>query len=121
MADLPDDGRALAALCESFPRLVRMAASEGWSAELGEARRALREGERRPREVVDELSRMLGLDVLIRGKPVVPDLPSAGHLPPPPGGYRCPKDRCPRDTRPEPGGAIPACDVYELPLKYSPG
>jgi hypothetical protein len=121
MADPPDDGRALAALCENLPRLVRTAESEGWSAELHEARRALREEERRPKEVVDDLSRMLGLDVLIRGRPAIPDLPAAGHLPPPPGGYRCPKGRCLRDARPEPGGAIPTCDVYELPLKYSPG
>ncbi|MEU1722672.1 hypothetical protein [Nonomuraea sp. NPDC005692] len=121
MADPPDDGRALAALCESLPRLVRMAGSEGWSAELDEARRALRGGERRPQEIVDDLSRMLGLDVLARGKPVVPALPTAGDLPPPPGGYRCPLGRCRREARPEPGGAIPACDVYELPLEYAPG
>ncbi|HUR02847.1 MAG TPA: hypothetical protein VM347_09925 [Nonomuraea sp.] len=121
MADLPDDRRALAALCGNLPQLVRMAESEGWSAELDEAQRALREEERRPKEVVDDLSRMLGLDVLVRGKPVIPDLPSAGHLPPPPGGYRCPKGRCLRDARSEPGGAIPTCEVYELPLKYSPG
>lgn len=120
MADLPVDRQALAALCGNLPRLVRMAEAEGWTAELEEAHRALREGDRRPKEVIDDLSGLLGLDVLARGRTVIPDLPSAGSLPPPPGGYRCPMDRCPRDARSEPGGPVPTCEVYAVPLKYSP-
>jgi hypothetical protein len=110
------DQQLLAEFCELLPDLIGSSSRQAAAAEsalLREVTARLRAEEDLETTLLD-FWRTLGELRGTRGPAVLGQDPA----PPPPGSYRCPRDRCSRvDTR-APGGPLPECAVFDEPLRF---
>jgi hypothetical protein len=108
------DQQLLAEFCELLPHLIGPAGvDDAESALAREVLVKLRAGDD-PTTTLLAFWRSLGELRNTRG----PALLGQDPAPPPPGSYRCPRDRCSRVETRAPGGPLPECALYDEPLRF---
>lgn len=114
MAVTRTDQQLLADFCELLPHLIGSAHKNDAESALVREVVALLRSEEDPATTLVEFWRSLGEMRSTRGPAVLGQDPA----PPPPGSYRCPRDRCSRAVTRAPGGPLPECALYDEPLRF---
>lgn len=130
MSERASGAGELARLCAALPELRRQAQEEGWADEL---QRTVDEVERarRPAARLARFWRRIGLPAAgeeyrdaelspawRRAEAPLAVLPGQDAGAPPDGAYRCPRRRCSRVVRREPGGPVPMCELDAAPMRF---